>query len=403
MRRHARLAPACAALVALACAAGCAARAPARGASPAGAEGAFGQALAARGDWTIEVHAACEVPRRSGLAPSDPARVGGLSGLAYDAGTDTYLAVSDDQETPRVYRFRVRVGEASCTPELVEIHVLTWADPGGPTTRARDFEDLAILPDGSLLLVNEGDAGGAGEAAVTAPGIHLVTAHGLVTGAVPIPDRVRPTAQGGARDNAAFESVAVAPGARRAFVAVEQPLLQDDIPSTFARGSVSRLFEYDRGSDGRYAPAREFALPIAAIPHPGDVEPRGADIGVVAMTALDDTTLLVLERAFIFGVREGGRASRNDILLSRVTLDHADEVSGADSLHGWFGRPVAKQRLLSLADLVGQLPSWLATLDNFEGMALGPRLPDGSQALVLVSDDNFNPAQRTAFVVLRLR
>jgi hypothetical protein len=44
----------------------------------------------------------------------------------------------------------------------------------------------------------------------------------------------------------------------------------------------------------------------------------------------------------------------------------------------------------------------LAQLDNFEGMAFGPDLPDGARTLLLVSDDNFNPHQRTAFLLFRI-
>jgi len=41
--------------------------------------------------------------------------------------------------------------------------------------------------------------------------------------------------------------------------------------------------------------------------------------------------------------------------------------------------------------------------DNWEGMAWGPRLADGRPALVLVSDDNFNPVQRSWVAVLAPR
>jgi len=38
------------------------------------------------------------------------------------------------------------------------------------------------------------------------------------------------------------------------------------------------------------------------------------------------------------------------------------------------------------------------TLDNVEGMTFGPNLPDGSRSLVLVSDNNFDPAAFTQFL-----
>jgi hypothetical protein len=43
------------------------------------------------------------------------------------------------------------------------------------------------------------------------------------------------------------------------------------------------------------------------------------------------------------------------------------------------------------------------TIDNVEGMALGAKLPDGSQSLWIVSDDNFNKDQVTQFLLFRLK
>ena len=41
-------------------------------------------------------------------------------------------------------------------------------------------------------------------------------------------------------------------------------------------------------------------------------------------------------------------------------------------------------------------------LDNLEGMAFGPDLPDGRRTLVLVSDDNFSETQVTQFLAFGL-
>jgi hypothetical protein len=40
------------------------------------------------------------------------------------------------------------------------------------------------------------------------------------------------------------------------------------------------------------------------------------------------------------------------------------------------------------------------TPDNVEGMTFGPKLPDGRQVLIVVSDNNFNPSQTTQFIAL---
>jgi hypothetical protein len=39
-------------------------------------------------------------------------------------------------------------------------------------------------------------------------------------------------------------------------------------------------------------------------------------------------------------------------------------------------------------------------LDNFEGMTLGPKLPSGRQALILISDDNGNASQVGRIIAL---
>ena len=58
-------------------------------------------------------------------------------------------------------------------------------------------------------------------------------------------------------------------------------------------------------------------------------------------------------------------------------------------------QPVVKTLVLDLAD------AGLASVDNLEGMSWGPPLADGSRVLLLVSDNNFNPAEVTQFIALR--
>ena len=59
-----------------------------------------------------------------------------------------------------------------------------------------------------------------------------------------------------------------------------------------------------------------------------------------------------------------------------------------------FPPPVAMTKTL-VADL-STMPE-VRDLDNIEGITFGPKLSDGRQSVVLVTDDNFNPAQVTQF------
>jgi hypothetical protein len=51
-----------------------------------------------------------------------------------------------------------------------------------------------------------------------------------------------------------------------------------------------------------------------------------------------------------------------------------------------------------LSDVQGLNPELAPSLDNFEGMTFAAPLPDGRPAFIMVSDDNFNKAQRTWFL-----
>jgi hypothetical protein len=60
-------------------------------------------------------------------------------------------------------------------------------------------------------------------------------------------------------------------------------------------------------------------------------------------------------------------------------------------------RAMTKSLLVDLADVPGLDP-----LDNVEGITLGPKLSDGRQSVVMVTDDNFSGAQTTQVYVFAL-
>jgi hypothetical protein len=115
--------------------------------------------------------------------------------------------------------------------------------------------------------------------------------------------------------------------------------------------------------------------------------------GLVELLPLNNEFLIAMERSFSVGVPGTG----NSIKLYRVALPGATDVNGVERLAGSLDRirPAQKTLLLDL-DTLG-IP-----LDNIEGMTLGPLLPDGRRALVLVSDNNFAPLQFTQFLLFAL-
>jgi hypothetical protein len=189
------------------------------------------------------------------------------------------------------------------------------------------------------------------------------------------------------RQNLGFESAATAPNGRFLFTATENALVQDGPPATVGGGSPARILRYNlqrRVLDRQYV---YWTDPIAEPPVPAT---QFAVNGLVELLPLNNQFLLAMERSFSVGAPGTG----NTIKLYEVALPGADDVNGFDSLQTLLGaiQPVAKTLLLDL-DALG-IP-----LDNVEGMAFGPGLPDGRRSLILVSDNNFSPAAFTQFLL----
>lgn len=327
-------------------------------------------------------------PRGIGL------RFGGISGLAAAAGGTQLLGVSDDRTGLRVYRFSISGEGAGFLVETVDQIPLDAVSAGPPEI---DPEAIAILPNANLLIASDG----VGDREPRVPPVLVeYTRHGAFVRSLPVRDRFVPTPSGplekGVRANVGFESLTLVPGGDRFYTAVESSLVQDGALTTFARGAPARILEYVR-KDESYAPAREFVYMVEPIYRP-PFEPGTAVNGLVELLALDSQELLALERSFVEETGGTGR-KMNRIRLFRISLAGATDVSSIDSLVDMTGVvPVTKQMVLDLSEVQGLSPDLAPSLDNFEGLALGPPLPDGRSTLIMVSDDNFNKSQRTWFL-----
>lgn len=322
---------------------------------------------------------------------------GGLSGLA-SVGNEEWLAVCDEREGSRLYRLRI-TGEG---PELrvAPVDVITL-EAGGRAPAKVDAEGIAVTPRGTVMIASEG-AGN--QQPRVPPGLLEYDVDGQFIRQLELRDRFLPNSTGtltrGARDNAAFESLTIEPGGSRLYTGTETALVQDGEPAAIGRGTVARILEYRRDGD-TYVPAREFAYQV----EPVDPVPFTAAVtvsGLVELVSLGGDDLIAMERSYLAERRgsDQGGPSLNRIRLFRVTLAGATDVSALGSLAGASFTPVRKTLLLDLSQVKG-LSRELATLENFEGLAIGPRLADGSASLLLVSDDNFHETQRTSFLLFR--
>ena len=313
---------------------------------------------------------------------------GGLSGFAHDERRGVFYALSDDQVNMRFYT--LRIGVSSGAPAVEILAVTPLLDPSGQpfASFSADPEGLALTKDDTLVLTSEGFA-----TRLIDPWVREFGLDGRQLRELPVPDAFDPNAAGtrGVRQNLGFESAATAPNGRFLFTGTEAALAQDGPPATVGAGSPARILRYNlqrRVLDRQYV---YWTDPIAEPPVPAT---QFAVSGLVELLPLNNQFLLAMERSFSVGAPDTG----NTIKLYGVALPGADDVNGFDSLATLLGglQPVAKTLLLDL-DALG-IP-----LDNVEAMAFGPDLPDGRRSLILVSDNNFAPAQFTQFLLFAVR
>ncbi len=330
--------------------------------------------------------------------------VGGLSALTYDRQQNKFYALSDDRSQFAPARFytlglslkRADTGEIGI--DKVDVEDVTFITDENGKTYAKgslDPEGIALSPKGTVFISSEG---------VPSQGIApFIREFDRKTGqqqqSLQIPERYLPNDNTeeeqpprGIQDNLGFESLTFELGSLgaaggdpfRLFTATESALFQDSLPPDSEQGTRIRLMHYLIGNIARPMVVTEQVYLL-------DPAPSGATSNGLTELITVDTGghFLSLERTY--GLLGGGAK------IYQVATSAATDTSGIATLKGDISRidAVKKKLVLDLSTLG-------IYLDNLEGMTLGPRLPDGTKSLLLVSDDNFSDTQRTQFLLFRL-
>ncbi|TCU34215.1 esterase-like activity of phytase family protein [Rhizobium azibense] len=310
---------------------------------------------------------------------------GGISGLDFDAATGHYIAISDDRSETgpaRFYELAVDVDGAGLKGIAVVKQVTLKDRSGKPFARRTvDPESIRLGRDG-IYWGSEGDG-----KALIAPFVRVTSQDGVFMREFKLPEGFAPTADKstGIRDNLAFEDLAIAPSGD-VFVGVEAALYQDGPAASLMGASLSRIIRYD-GTTGE--PKAQYVYPISPIPQAAQKADGSNDNGMSEIIALDNHRLLTVERSYAQGVG-------NNVKIFMIDLDGATDVSAIASLSKTDQRvvPVRKSQVLDLR-ASGLIP------DNIESMAIG-KAKDGSDVLILGSDNNFSTSQKTQFYVFEI-
>lgn len=284
------------------------------------------------------------------LLAAGGAGAGELSGLSY-VGTGEYLAVSDSGGV----LFEIDIDLDLSTGEIDSASVV------GSTALAAgtDLEGLVHLPLGGRVLASD----------ETGPAIReYQLSDGAVLDTLPLP-----AIYSQIRSNFSLESLALyvapLPVDDALYTANEEALLVDGPLSSNVTGSVVRIQRFDSAR----LPAGQWAY--VSDPYPGNPFLNAERSGVSELLALPTGELLAMERSFsslLFRTR-----------IYQVDFSGATDITSLPALDGATYTPVGKTLLWERS----------GTLENFEGMALGPELAGGDRSLLLVSDNGGGSAQ----------
>jgi hypothetical protein len=183
-------------------------------------------------------------------------------------------------------------------------------------------------------------------------------------------------ADAGPRKNQALEGLTLAPDGTALWAGMEEPGFDDGPLPTAEQGALTRITRLD--PETREATA-QYAYPLDPVS-----SGAGGGNGLSDLVALNAEDFLVIER---------GHGTRTSVHIYRASIAGADDILGRPSSAG--AAPIRKT-------LVADLSETVKSVDNVEGITLGPKLSDGRQSVIMVTDDNFSPDQVTQLLAFAL-
>lgn len=318
--------------------------------------------------------------------------LGGLSGITYEPKQKVYYAISDDrsQKAPaRFYKLKIDLTQGWLkNGGVVPVGVTTLLNETNQPFAAGslDPEGIALTDKGTVFISSEGNA----ERLIKPFIKEFSLSSGRQLKTLAVPEKFLPVAsrKRGIRNNLAFESLTITPDQKYLFTATENALIQDGPSSAPKTSSRCRILQYNLLTSQLAGEFLYLTQPVATLLN----LPGSFSSGLVDLLALDNQGhFLSLERSFT--------GLGYTIKLFEVFLKGADDIQDVESLSAVdlkTIKPVEKKLLLDFQTLKN-LP-----LDNIEGLSFGPQLADGRRSLIVVSDNNFQRAQRTQILAFRV-
>jgi hypothetical protein len=325
--------------------------------------------------------------------------IGGLSGIDYDAKKELYYFICDDRAVYNDARFYT--AKIHLSPNKIDSiafkNVVSFKNAVGEKhsnweqkpASSIDPEDLRFNPKtNTLVWISEGARIVTPNSSVLQdPAIQTADLSGNFVNEFDLPGNLRvQKEERGPRNNSVLEGLTFDSKYKMLYANIEEPLYEDDNPASTSKGGIIRLYEFDAKSRKNTAQYAYLLDPIAHEPKPKEAF---AVNGVSAIQYYSKDQLLVVERSYSTGTQ----ACTIKVYLCDVSK--ATDVKNLASLKNQSYTLATKKLMLNMDDLG-------IFIDNIEGVTFGPKLANGKQSLLFVSDNNFSDKQKTQVLLFEV-
>lgn len=197
------------------------------------------------------------------------------------------------------------------------------------------------------------------------------------------------------KHNAAFEASSKSIDKKGFWAAMEAPLqLDGDEPIFKKTSSPIRITYFNKDSKNA---TKQFAYQLENI-----TKPAKGNINLNGVTAILEYTknhFFVIERTYQNGYGSYGNIVR---IFEATINENTTNIIDFTSLKASKFIPLKKRLLFNFEMVKNKLTEGI--VDNIEGITFGPKLANGNQSLMLVSDDNFQMygKQLNQFILLEI-
>ena len=303
--------------------------------------------------------------------------IGGLSDLDYDG--EYFYTVSDIPRNPMIYKMAIEVeGNKISKVDFVEgirIQNKTEATKGLAFDSEginfnRDSNTFTVSSEGSIRYKKD-------------PFIVDIDSAGTILDFYEIPEYFLSSNEKGLRNNGVFEGLTHSTDKEGIWVATELPMISDGPRAQLFKTKSPVRFTYFNKTSKH--PEKQFAYNLGRI-RKAPLLPFAIN-GVSGILEIAPDQFLVIERAFSAGHSNRG----NRVMIYLADAGNATNTLEEESLKSKIGKtiiPASKKLIFDFNSVQSKLKKGF--VDNIEGIAFGPLLPNGNQSILLISDNNFN-------------